>query len=241
MRPRPIVVPTERDHGAPFDVPPAERRARDGAEGRRAGLVDHPARAVRELVGEPAQCRADPVDVAVCDVDGVGSRADDALQRRLPAQHPPCQAPVGPRPARERGVGGDLGGHRPAHRLGAGIRHRDVGRGPPAVPRAQRLPRGDLPHLLLQPAGRRRRRRGRDAVRGGRGDRPRAVGTADGHPARAGLRPGGDGLGAGDPRDRGAPARHEPARSPLLARLPVRRRADGTARHRGGHHSRRSR
>src|SRR3954470_20210871 len=88
--------PRPNDHGAPFDVPPAERRARaaaecggDGAEGYRAGLVDDPARAVRGLVGEPAQCRADPADVAVRDVDGVGSRADDALQRRLPAQHAP--------------------------------------------------------------------------------------------------------------------------------------------------------
>ena len=34
---------------------------------------------------------------------------------------------------------------------------RDLGRGPAALPRAQRLPRGDLPHLLLQPARRRRR------------------------------------------------------------------------------------
>ena len=35
----------------------------------------------------------------------------------------------------------------------------DLGRGAAAVPRAQRLRRGDLPHVLLQPAGRRRRAR----------------------------------------------------------------------------------
>ena len=40
--------------------------------------------------------------------------------------------------------------------LGAGAG--DLGRGAAAVPRAQRLPGGDLPHLLLQPAARRRRR-----------------------------------------------------------------------------------
>ena len=47
----------------------------------------------------------------------------------------------------------------------------DLGRGAAAVPRAQRLRRGDLPHVLLQPADRRRRRDRRDAVRRQRGHR----------------------------------------------------------------------
>ena len=45
---------------------------------------------------------------------------------------------------------------------GDGAGGRDLGRAAAAVPRAQRLHRGDLPHLLLQPA-RRRPRRGRRA------------------------------------------------------------------------------
>ena len=60
------------------------------------------------------------------------------------------------RPA-ARGLGGDLARDRPTDRAGHGDRGRHLGRGAHAVPRAQRLPRGDLPHLLLQPAGGRRR------------------------------------------------------------------------------------
>ena len=55
------------------------------------------------------------------------------------------------RPA-ARGLGRDLARHRPAHRRRDEHRRGDLGRGPAAVPRAQRLPRGDLPHVLLQPA-----------------------------------------------------------------------------------------
>ena len=51
--------------------------------------------------------------------------------------------------------------------------HRDLGRGAAAVPRAQRLSRRDLPHLLLQPALRRRQLGRRHAVRGHRRHRAR--------------------------------------------------------------------
>ena len=46
-----------------------------------------------------------------------GPRAHDLLQRRLLARHPARQAPVGARPAGARGVGRDLGRHRPADRV----------------------------------------------------------------------------------------------------------------------------
>ena len=65
-------------------------------------------------------------------------------------------------------------------RTGAG----DLGRGAAAVPRAQRRPRGDLPHVLLQPAGRRRRADRGDAVRRQRGHRPRDRRTPAGDAAR---------------------------------------------------------
>ena len=68
-----------------------------------------------------------------------------------------AEAPVGAGPAGARGLGGDLGRHR-ARASEAVLRHRrgHLGRGAAAVPGAQRLPRGDLPHLLLQPRRRRR-------------------------------------------------------------------------------------
>ena len=59
--------------------------------------------------------------------------------------------------ARPDGLVGDLGRHRASRRPGHGVGGRDVGRTAAAVPGAQRLHRGDLPHVLLQPARRRRR------------------------------------------------------------------------------------
>ena len=59
----------------------------------------------------------------------------------------------------------------PADRDSAADRPRHLGRGTPALPRAERLPRGDLPHLFVQPGVRRPRPRGRHALRGHRGDR----------------------------------------------------------------------
>ena len=82
---------------------------------------------------------------------------NDAYERdTLQAKHPWALG----RPA-ARGVGRDLARHRAADPDGARHRYRHLGRGPAALPRAQRLSRGDVPHVLLQPARRRRRRASR--------------------------------------------------------------------------------
>ncbi len=100
----------------------------------------------------------------------------------------------------------------------------DLGRGAAAVPRAQRLHRGDLPHVLLQPAGRRRRRDRRDAVRRQRGHRARHRRAAHGDAARPRL-----GHDDGRTEDEvlaaaaAAPGR-QPALAAVRARLPLRRR-----------------
>ena len=80
------------------------------------------------------------------------------------------------------------------------LHHRrgDLGRVAAAVPRAQRVPRGDLPHVLLQPADRRRRARRRHAVRGQRGHRAGDRRAADGDAAG----PRGTGAAALAPRPR---------------------------------------
>ena len=142
------------------------------------------------LARRPAQHGPDRPDLALLDVGGLGPGADDLLQRRLLARHAAGQASVGARPSRRRDVGRDLGRHRPAHPVGPRHRRRDLGRGPAALPRAQRLPRGDLPHVLLQPAGRRRRPHRGNAVRGRRDDRPGRRRTPDGDAARSRRRRG---------------------------------------------------
>ena len=96
-----------------------------------------------------------------------------------------AEVPLGARAARQRGLGGDLAGHRPADRARLRDGRGHLGRGAAAVPRAQRVPRGDLPHLLLQPADRRRRRRSPDMLCVVSEDTERVIGaTADGHPPR---------------------------------------------------------
>ena len=102
-------------------------------------------------------------------------------------------------------------------------RHGDLGRGPAAVPGAQRLPRGDLPHVLLQPAVGRGREHGGDAVRGGRGDRAGDRRAAPGDAARAGRR-----RRRGDHRARPVRRRRrqpvdQPLRPPVRVRLHDRR------------------
>ena len=66
-------------------------------------------------------------------------------------------------------------------------RRRHLGRVAAAVPGAQRLRRGDLPHVLLQPADRRRRPHRGHAVRRQRGHRARDRRAPDGDPARPRL------------------------------------------------------
>ena len=207
-----VVRARRRRRGREHAVRPRPRR--DGGP----RLVLPPARPARALVTGPAQCRPDAARLPVLDVDGVGPGPHDVLQRRLPGRHAARQAPVGARPLRARGVGRGLGRRRPADRVGARRRRGHLGRGPPAVPRTQRPPRGDLPHLLLQPAARGRRRR-RDAVRGHREHRPRAQRTAHADPARPRRRPGAD-------PHRGAGVRGGRARAGRQPRLGARRVRD---------------
>ena len=93
------------------------------------------------------------------------------LQRRLPA-HPRRQAPLG-----ARGAGPARSGRRSGRTSGRASRRCWTAARRPGtkalllVPGAQRLSRGDLPHVLLQPARRRRRHDRRHALRGHRGDR----------------------------------------------------------------------
>ena len=84
---------------------------------------------------------------------GWGPGSDVSLQRRLRRHDPRREASVGARPPVARGVGRDLAADRPAHRPACCSTGRgDLGRGAAALPRAQRLSRGDLPHVLVQPA-----------------------------------------------------------------------------------------
>ena len=92
------------------------------------------------------------------DVDGLGARAHLLLQRRLPA-HPRRQAPLGAGRAGSDEVWAEIW-HDIGPRIGPVLATaaRPPGRRAAAVPGAQRLSRGDLPHVLLQPDPRRRRR-----------------------------------------------------------------------------------
>ena len=137
---------------------------------------------------------------------------------------------MGARPRRARGVGGDLARHRPADRDRDAHRRGDVGRGAAAVPRAQRLPRGDLPHVLLQPADRRQRPHRRHAVRRQRGDRAGASASA-GWPRCATSGRGATTITEDEVLAARAPASgRQPARPAVLARLPVRRRRTAASR-----------
>ena len=91
-------------------------------------------------------------------------------------------------------------------------RRGDLGRGAAAVPRAQRLHRGDLPHVLLQPAVRRRRRDRRDAVRRQRGHRAGHRRAPDGDAARPRRRT----RRRSGPRPRCSPRRAGASRRPAL-------------------------
>ena len=151
----------------------------------------------------------------------LGSRPRLLLQRRLPAD-PGGQASPRHRDAHARGVEGGLRRCRGSHCLGDARRRRDLGQGPDADPGAQRVPGGDLSHLLLQPAVGRGCRR-RPDVRGQRGDRTRHQRTAAGDAARAGRVP----ASGQEPRRGGRRRLHGPAhqhpRLSLLRRAPVRR------------------
>ena len=105
-------------------------------------------------------------------------------------------------------------------RTGAG----HLGRGAAAVPRAQRVRRGDLPHVLLQPARRRRRPHRGDAVRRQRGHRAgdrRAPAGDAARPRRRRSRPR-----VTEAEVLAAAARalgHRPSHAAVHARVPLRR------------------
>ena len=151
-----------------------------GPRPARRRLGGDPARAPGRLAAQPRVRRPARAHLALLDVDGLGTGADVLLQRGLPARHARREVPLGAGQARLGRVVGDLGRHRAPDRHRPGDRQGDLGRVADAVPRAQRLHRGDLPHLLLQPALRRHgvdRRaavRGQGGHRGGRGAAPDA-------------------------------------------------------------------
>ena len=114
----------------------------------------------------------------------------------------------------------------PAHRTRAAAGRGHLGRGTAAVPRAQRLSRRDLPHLLLQSAARRRGERRRQLLRGHRGNRAghrRAPAVA---PAESGRGPGAGHDRTRGVRGRGALRRARSARPAVLAAVCVRQRRD---------------
>ena len=125
--------------------------------------------------------------------------------------------------ALRRSLGRDLARALAAHRDRAEHGRRHLGRRPAAVPRAQRLSRGDLPHLFLQPAARRSRDDRRHALRGHRGDRARSSASA-GWPRCASSRAS---WRAPRPSEELAAAIEqrwpEPPRPAVRAALPVRR------------------
>ena len=103
-------------------------------------------------------------------------------------------------------------------------RRGDLGRGAAAVPRAQRLRRGDLPHVLLQPADRRRR-----AIAGMLCVVSEETERVIGERRLATLRDLGSGATDARPRTRSSPpstaaSRRNRARPAVRARLPLRRR-----------------
>ena len=102
----------------------------------------------------------------------------------------------------------------------------DLGRGAAALPRAQRLSRGDLPHVLLQPAARRRRHASR-ACSASSPRRPSGSSASGGSPSLRELGAAARGAArrpttcAARPRARAA--RADAARPAVHADLPVRR------------------
>ncbi len=135
-------------------------------------LVEQPCRAFAGVARQSADRPSAHAHVAVRDVDGLGGRPHVLLQRRLRKPDARRQVPVGARPHRPGSMGRDLGRHRALDRARAPDRAGDVVRGTAPVPRAKRLFRGDLPHVLVQPGA--RRCAGRDwrpLLRRHRGDR----------------------------------------------------------------------
>ncbi len=179
--------------------------------------------------------------LALLDVDGLGPGADVLLQRRVPRATRSAPSTRGRSAGRPRGVGRDLARHRPAHRRGAGDRRRHLGRGAAAVPRAQRLPRGDLPHVLLQPAA-------PTTTAASPGCCASSARTPSGSSASGGWRPCATWAAIGRAATpsaetvaaAGASSRHNSLRPAVRAGLPVRRRRGDRAAGRRDRHRRRT-
>ena len=141
---------------------------------------------------------------------------------------------MGPGCAGLPGVGRDLARHRAADRPGHGHRRGQLERGSAAVPRTQRRPRRDLPHLLLQLAGRRCRGLRRHVLRGHRRDPPCDRPAPHGHAARADGRSQRHQPGAGGDAGPGAQSGRQPEGPAVHADLPVRRARHGPSGQRHG-------
>ena len=221
------VLPAPAIGEGPLGVPGGEL----ASPGRRGRLVGRPAGRPADLAAEPAHLGRHLPVVALPHPALVGTGARDDLQRRLPPDARRVQAPAGPRRPGSGGVDRDLGRHRADARAGDGRGRRHLVGRRAAHPRPQRLPRGVLLHVLLQPDHRRVRRcRGR-VLRGHRDDRAgrrRAAARDAGRDGRpdGGAQPVRRGPhGGGHPRSqrRRPPGRHG-------ARHPARGRPGGPGR-----------
>ena len=118
---------------------------------------------------DPPRCGWRHADLPFRDVDGLGARTDVPLQRRLPAD---CRrkARLGDWKSLGQGWGRNLARHRPQNCSRALNRQSDMGRGPAALPRASGLCRGNLSHVFLFTARRRRGPQRRNVMRRRRSD-----------------------------------------------------------------------
>ena len=206
------LLPRGADDGS-FGVPPSEMsRARRAHRlgGRAAGCPG-------DVAAEPADRGRHLPVVALPHPPVVGARARHGLQRRLPPHARAEQAPPGTGRSRQGGLDRDLGRHRPDARPGDGRWGSHVVAGPAARARPQRLPRGVLLHVLLQPDHRRVRWGRRGLLRRDRDDRAGHRGAPARDPRRP-RRPHGLGEPRGGPAHRRHRARHQPGRPSRRAR-----------------------
>ncbi len=142
----------EYGFGHPWTADPelSGRRGPDGQPDPGLRLELDPARRPRAMAREPADRGPHHADVPPADLGRLGRRADLPLQRRLSLHHR-RQAPSGARPADAGGVARNLERHRAAAVDRARRRRGHLRRRAAPDHGAQRLPGGDLLHLLLQP------------------------------------------------------------------------------------------
>ena len=197
--------------------PPARGRG-DGAPDPGPRLVEDSAGPGRGVAGQPEDRGPDHARLALPDVRLVGRQADQHLQRRL-RPGPGRPAPGGARAARSGDLVRDLGHGRSSVRAGDARAALDLERRAPARDGAERLPRGILLHLLLQPDSWRRRRRRRPLLRLHRGDPARPGPKAPSAARRARGKSGRGQVDRTGLRDRRLHAGREPERHPFRAAL----------------------